>query len=196
MVALVILAVFLSLSFWHTQTATPPNPTKTATTASMAAPQLAPVAVPQVAAPVVAPAPLAPDAKIISDPQADLSTTLPDMVNLLQAGDLVAIYERYLPPDYLAQMPPQVVAQLPQQARNLMAEPQVHERLLAMARVLQTAQIQTPTLNEAGDQAVYQLDPLDTDVKGISTGNKVRQITFIKIGGKWYISVIKEDSIF
>ncbi len=132
----------------------------------------------------------------MNDPQADLNFVLPDIANALQAGDLASLYVRYLPPDYVAQMPPQVLAQLPQQAHNLMADPNARQRMMAVAKLLQALQAQTPVFNAAGDQATYKLDTYTAEIKTLSTNIKLQEVTFVKQNGKWYVSVMKGDSLF
>ncbi len=115
-----------------------------------------------------------------SDPQAELSTAIPDMVNLIQSGQLLTAFKRYIPPSYLAQMPQPVIDQLEQQEQNLLADPKAQQRRLRVVQVLQTMQGQAPELNSDRDRAVYHDESApDPDL---------RQIAFIKVGGKWYLA--------
>jgi len=149
---------------------TPPAPKP----AGIVPPKVAPVT--QVAAPVATPAPVA--AKK-ADSQANLETAIPDLSNLLQSGDLVTAFENYTLPDDLAQIPPERVVEVEDQLRALVTNPQIQPRLQLISQMLDTFKGQTPTYNETGDRATYQLP-------GIGTG--AATFSFQKVGDHWYIS--------
>jgi hypothetical protein len=148
----------------------PPKPV--AKTTQIAAPVLAPVA---------AKASTAPAPAKTSDPQAELNTAFADIINLLQSGDILTAMHRYLPPDFLAKMPPQQLAMMEQQLPAEMARPEAQQGIQMMITVLQSMQTQTPTMNETGDKATYQV----TDPEGRAPNPE--PFSMKKIDGKWYV---------
>lgn len=143
-------------------------------------------AVSAVAAPSVAPVtPKAPlpiaVAKPGQDPQAELNTSLSDMISLVQAGDLLTAFNRYMPPEVAAKMSPEQRDRMQQELSNAAADPQAQMAMQMMVTVLQGMQTQTPTMNDAGDRATYQVyDPSGQDPQS-------RPFAMRKIDGKWYI---------
>lgn len=162
--------------------------------AAMPQPAVAKSVVPTVAAPHVAPVtPKAPPpiavAKPGQDPQAELNTSLSDMISLVQAGDLLTAFNRYMPPDFLAKMSPQVKERLEQQFANAATDPQGQMELQLMTVMLQGMQSETPTMNDAGDRATYQVyDPSGQDPQS-------RPFAMKKIDGKWYIDPDSMDGM-
>lgn len=147
------------------------------------APKLAKAAI---AAPVAPPAvakdaPATTPAKSAGDPQAELNTTLTDMVSLLQSGDMLTAFHRYMPPDFIAKMPPQQLQQIEQGMQQEMSQPEAQQGVQMMVTVLQNMQTMTPAMNETGDKATYQI----MDPSGQST--KPEPFTLKKIDGKWYV---------
>ncbi len=118
---------------------------------------------------------------INGDPQTGLSTAIPDLANLIQTGDLLTAFTRYMPPSYFEQMPQPVKDQLAQQELNLLADPRAQQSRIELVQILQGMQSQTPTMNEAGDRATYPVEPF----KGHPD---LHEITFMRVDGKWYIS--------
>ncbi|HTB63681.1 MAG TPA: sigma-70 family RNA polymerase sigma factor [Opitutales bacterium] len=144
-----------------------------------------------IAAPALPPAPsvavatgttsAATSSATVNDPQAELSTALPDLITLIQNGDLFTAYMRYMPPSYFASMPQNVKDQLAQQEANLLADPNTAPRRQQLVQALQAMQTLVPTMNAAGDTATYDLP--------FPAGNPdVQKISFIKVDGKWYLS--------
>ncbi len=154
--------------------------------AAMPQPAVAKSVVPTVAAPNVAPvtpkaSPPTAVAKPGQDPQAELNTSLSDMISLVQAGDLLTAFNRYLPPDVIAKMLPEQKSRMEQAFANASADPQAQMAMQMMVTVLQGMQAQTPTMNDAGDRATYQVyDPSGQDPQS-------RPFAMKKIDGKWYI---------
>lgn len=152
----------------------------------MPQPAVAKSVVPTVAAPNVAPvtpkaSPPTAVAKPGQDPQAELNTSLSDMISLVQAGDLLTAFNRYLPPDVIAKMLPEQKSRMEQAFANASADPQAQMAMQMMVTVLQGMQAQTPTMNDAGDRATYQVyDPSGQDPQS-------RPFAMKKIDGKWYI---------
>jgi len=179
----------VGVAWWLRLRSTQSNP-PVAAPSSVVLPEKSPdiVTSPAVAAPVVAPVkPVEPPADTpatplsTSDPQENLSTAIPDLLNLIQSGDLLAAYERYMPPSYFAQMPPNIKEQLPQQMRNMQADPNMRKRSELFVQALQLMQSQTPVYNAAGDRATYPI----SDPSGRNTN--LAPFVFQKIDGKWYV---------
>jgi hypothetical protein len=139
-----------------------------------AAPAPAPAAKPAPAAPAAA----APNAEAIKE----LDTTLNDMASMLQAGDMAGLMEKYMPPQEQARMTPEMKAQM-QQA---MQSPQMQQQLQMMAQALQSLQGQTPTFNDAGDTATYQMTPPAGMIPPGVNAPATIPVTFIKVDGRWY----------
>ncbi len=150
---------------------TPPPETKT------------PRVVSPVAAPVQPPAPVeaAPVAAVAekpkADPQAQMSTVIPDIVDLLNSGDVVTAYERYMPPAIIGQMNPDQLARLEQALQS----PNVQPTVQRAAQVFQMLKDQTPAYNDAGDRASYVIP----DPSG--RGAQIPPVIFQNIDGKWYV---------
>jgi hypothetical protein len=112
-----------------------------------------------------------------------LSTALPDIARLLRDGDFDTLMKTYMTPDKLASMSPQDqqrMTMMSQMAQN----PQVKPMFDAMADAIEGLKDQTPTMNDAGDEATYQLSPPE----GMAPPNTPPQpVTFVKINGQWYI---------
>lgn len=109
-----------------------------------------------------------------------MNTTLSDLVGLLQSGDFVTAFERYMPPEMLAQLPPEQKSMIEQQLAAG-PPPGAQQDIQMMVIVLQGMQTQTPTFNEAGDRATYQI----SDPTGRNTDTK--PLSMRKIDGKWYV---------
>jgi len=128
-----------------------------------------------------------------ADPQADLKTALPDIVRLQRTGDLVKLYQTYLQPNRLTpEFMQQLLDSLHRQQDSLaQADPDLQQRLLRIRQQIQEEaaqdvedlESQTPTYNDAGDEATYVYTPR---VLG-EMSTEQEQKKFIKINGKWYL---------
>ncbi len=146
----------------------------------------------KVAAPILGPAspsvttetsPAAPSTPTLTnDPQSDLSTAIPDLINLIQTDQLRTAIRRYMPPSYFEQMPQAVQDQLEQQEQNLLADPNMAKQRQVAVSALQSMLNKAPDLNQAGDHATYHLD---TDPNAPNHPPTV--ISFIKVDGRWYL---------
>ncbi len=159
-----------------------PTPPAEVKAPRVAMPTAAPAPV-EAAAPVAAAEPATQPAPTNGDPQAELSTAIPDIIGLLQAGDMVGLMERYGPPDEIAKMPPEQLAQMKQQMQTEMQNPQMQQMMQSMVQVFTAMKDQTPTYNAAGDRATYQVTPPAGASAPQGMPNK---ISFKKIDGKWY----------
>jgi hypothetical protein len=116
-----------------------------------------------------------------ADPQAELSTSLDDIINLLQSGDLYTAMMRYVPPDKLAQIPDAEKAGMQAEIQSQMSQPQAQMGIQMMVQVLQSMKTMTPAMSETGDKATYQIsDPTGQDTR-------TQPMAFQKIDGKWYV---------
>jgi hypothetical protein len=161
---------------------TPPAPAAVPAPAPIAKPVMAPVA-----APALTPAQSAPAADTgtadSSNAQADLSTAIPDVARLFRAGDFDTLAKTYMPPDKYASMTPQQKAQVAMMAQ-MAQNPQAAPMFAAMADSIESLKDQTPTYNDAKDEATYMLAP----PAGLApAGTPPQPVTFVKIDGKWYM---------
>lgn len=142
----------------------------------------APPAVPPAGVPDVAPAPDAgraeplpaavdPTPALVSDPQADLSTAVPDLIRLAQAGNFAAVYQMYVPPDVLARMSPDELAMRIQRMQTASQTPAGQMQMQAMLAT-------PPTYDDTGMHATIALPA------GSPSGD---HITFVKVNGRWYV---------
>jgi hypothetical protein len=109
------------------------------------------------------------------DPQADLSTALPDYIRLLQSGDYATLVQNYEPPDHdLTDHVRMMMVQLWQ------AEMQTPEGLQSLAKEiadLQFIQGSTPIISDDGARATYTLP----------VGSVGKFVIFVKVNGRWYM---------
>jgi hypothetical protein len=125
---------------------------------------------------------------IDADPQADLKTAIPDIARLIRAGDLIAFYEKYTPPDkFDPQQIQRIQAQQRQNASNAPHNLQMQNFLQAIkdgaAQAYDAIEFQTPTYNDAGNEATYLFTLPTLDGK---PGKQISRI-FVKIDDKWYL---------
>jgi hypothetical protein len=187
--------VFLGLAggfaYWLLSPA-PTTPVQAAAATTPAAPVAAPTPPPEAKAPRVvmpAAAPVAPPAPVNptpaptvaekpkADPQAQMTTVIPDIVDMLQSGDVFAAYQRYMPPAVLAQMTPEQLSQIEQS----MQTPNMQRRIQTATQVFLFLKDQAPAYNDAGDRASYVIpDPT-------GRGAQIPPVVFQNIDGKWYV---------
>jgi hypothetical protein len=109
------------------------------------------------------------------DPQADLSTALPDYIRLLQSGDYATLIQNYEPPDHdLTDHVRMMMVQLWQ------AEMQTPEGLQSLAKEiadLQFIQNSPPVISDNGARATYTLP----------VGSVGKFVIFVKVNGRWYM---------
>ena len=141
------------------------------------APMLRPAPTPVVAA--VEPVTAAPAA---FDSQAELGTTVTDMIRLLQNQDFMTLFETYAPPDEVAQMPPEAKAQM----AAIMQGPQIQQQMQLMIAALQSIQGTTPVYNAAGDTATYT-PTVDLTGNMSNKSGTPRPMTFVKVNDRWYL---------
>ncbi len=178
---------------WFLKPATPEAP-KAAAVAKPAAPKPDAPKPPssQVVAPVVKPAdkpankPADPAKPTDSDPQKELVSSLNDITDLLNAGDVYGAMMRYLPPDMITQMtdhlPESERGNMQQMIQQEMSQPEAQQGIQMMVQVVDSMKTMTPEVNAAGDKATYQIsDPTGQDPKSVP-------FSFQKIDGKWYVS--------
>ncbi len=110
-----------------------------------------------------------------------MGTSIDDIIGLLQAGDLYTAMMRYFPPDKLAEISPADMAGMQQNLQQMMAQPEAQMGIQMMVQVLQNMKTMTPTMNDAGDKATYDVsDPTGQDTR-------TQPFSFEKIEGKWYV---------
>ncbi len=145
-------------------------------------------------APVAATAPsatLSPDPNVVPDPQADLKTAIADIARLIRAGDGVALYQTYTPPDKIDSQGLQgaEAEQVYRASRPISELQQIDE---PVAEAFDALEDQTPTFNAAGDEATYVMT---WPVEQFSDGHVVlypataAPLIMVKINGKWYFEV-------
>jgi hypothetical protein len=117
-----------------------------------------------------------------------LSFCIDDITTMLQSGNITGLIDNYAPPSILAQMPPEAKAQMEQ----YMSDPRAQQQIQMMAQVFQGLKTVTPTMNDTGDKATYQVTPppgMFDNVKLGPNGSIPASIpvTFVKQEGRWYI---------
>jgi hypothetical protein len=106
------------------------------------------------------------------DPQADLSTAIPDFIRLFQSGDLVSLALNYMPPD--AAPSEEARAAMAQQFQQMTQSPQFQQRMQQEVIKMQLIENLTPTYDATGNQATYT-PPDGSD-----------PVVMIKVNGRWY----------
>ena len=137
------------------------------------------------ALPVATTPPAAPSSQdAVADPQTDLKTAILDLARLKRIGDAIKVYQTYTRPDKLdPQRIPEIEEYLKRLARNPELQLIVQNQNNAFARALEDLEFQTPTYNDAGDEATYWVTPpLDN---GVSSDQF--PAVFVRIDGKWYV---------
>lgn len=123
----------------------------------------------------------APAAPAASGPRAELNATMDDIIGVLQTGDAVAAFERFLSPEFLGKLPPEGKAEFEQQILAQLATPRGQQGMQQMMDVLKIMKTQTPQLNATSDRATYPID----DPSGVHSFPP--QISFQKVNGTWYV---------
>ncbi len=194
-------AAVVAIGLWlFYQSAMPPPVTsmgpaatarKSPQTSALAAPVSPPAAKPgapsvAVSPDAVAPAPH-PDSA--ADPQAELITAFADIARMYRANDLLQFWQTYTAPEQWAKDGNEQTQRILQVQANTAANPGILGVLQKMDEVFaqgyDALASQTPTYNDAGDEATYTLI-LDFGVGRKST----EPWTFIKINGKWYLKPV------
>ncbi|MEI6861641.1 MAG: hypothetical protein WCL04_05250 [Verrucomicrobiota bacterium] len=115
------------------------------------------------------------------DPQAELSTAIPDMLRILGRGDFFALLQTYAPPGELARIPEEERTAM---LRAIQAgDPGIQQQMRSMIAALQSIQNATPTLDATGERATYT--PA-VNLNPNAVGNP-RDLTFVKVKGRWYL---------
>ncbi len=183
------LIVAVAFNWSHAPTAPTPVRSTPTTPAGVLAPAVAQPVVSAPTLPPVAPpaaksaASAAPTA--VSSPQAELNSSMDEIIAVLQTGDAVTAFERFLSPEFLANLTPEMKATFEQQIQAQLATPKGQAGMQQMIEVLQGMKTQAPELNGASDRATYPIP----DPSGIHSFPP--QIDFQKIDGKWYVAFPK-----
>ncbi len=213
---LIIVAIVSGAAGWflHTPPAPENAPANTAsstvkpdTTSSAPATAMAVSSKAQVAAPAAAPAAtheavsatsVASAAVSVSTPAAaapatpgttppELTNVINEMTALAQSGDLVSVYENYMPPQKMAALTPEQKTFIEDQIRQQVQGPNGQSVLQTQQKMLQALSTVTPTMNEAGDHATFQV-PTPAGIAPAGTNlPSTLPVNFVKIEGKWYI---------
>ncbi len=163
---------------------------ETAALSKVEAPGLAPPVAPRATKAGAATAPrVAADDTDKQATAAELSAVVDDMVDLVQAGDVVAFFDKYTPPEELAQMTPEAKAQMVQNAQQWMTDSATEPFARALLLGWQSLQNQAPVLNAARDEASYQmkLPAIIDPSRGLDIPAMTRPMVFEKIDGHWYV---------
>jgi hypothetical protein len=192
-IILIIVLLFAGAIWWWQSPGPAPEKVATAPVASATpnttvAPKPIPAAL-QVAAPTVAPAatpapkpaeptptPAEPEAG--TEDQKEINTMLSSAVDQIQNGNLVDMFENFVPPDQLAEMKRNGITALEEALQNKQGQPEIQ----IWIQVLQAMKEETPTYNDAGDQATYAIS--DPTGRGIT----LRPIVLHKVNGQWYFT--------
>jgi len=121
-----------------------------------------------------------------ADPQAELKTAFADIACLYRANDLLLFWQTYTTPEQWAKTGTVMTQRILQVQANTAENPGMQAELQKMSEVFaqgyDALTSQTPTFNDAGDEATYSL-VLDFGGGRVST----EPWTFVKINGKWYL---------
>ncbi len=129
-----------------------------------------------------------------ADPQASWKTALPDIARMLRDNDVMALVRTYMPPDHLtpetlqgAQKMNDTIQQEIAGYRMATNEPPAMVELFTHpldgeAAILERMAEETPTLNDAGDEATFAV-PEDK-------AKEMKPLTMIKVAGRWYLKEI------
>jgi hypothetical protein len=156
----------------------------------------APVAPPAQAVPtlVAAPAKAAEPEVASTDPQASWKTALPDIARMLRDNDIKAIMMAYAKPEnrsaQLLQMGQKMNDRMQAEIADWRSQPNVSPEMLdrfthpleGEAAILEKMAEETPTMNDAGDEATFAV-PEDK-------AKDMKPVTLVKIDGKWYLKEI------
>ncbi len=164
----------------------------------------------QVAAPVAAPAPVvasarastpamppaaqpatpanaAPAAASSGTTPPELASVITELSTLAASGDLVALYENYMPPQKVAAFTPEQKAFIEDQIRKQTEGPNGAKVIQGQVAIIQSLSTVTPTMNAAGDHATFQVPtPKDIAPAGANLPPTI-PINFVKIDGRWYL---------
>ncbi len=116
-------------------------------------------------------------------PRSELATTIPELVRLIAGQDFETLMQDFMPPDELKEVlmadgqPGQPIA-LGDLAERMRQNPRFMQQMAGAAQFLTYLQTQTPTFDATGQSASY---PMPNPVNGQSS------ITFVKVGGYWYV---------
>lgn len=199
-IVLVIVALFAGAVWWWQSPGSVPEkiasaPSSSTVSTVSAAPETTPAETKggthAIALPAVAPAPkpaestptpAEPDAA--TEDQKKINTMLASAIDQIQNGNLVDVFETFQSPDSLAQMKPDTKIALEEPLRDREATPgiQATPEIQIWIQVLQAMKDQTPTYNDAGDQATYAIS--DPTGRGIV----MRPLVLHKVNGQWYFT--------
>ncbi len=172
------LAAALAWWFWPSaaQNVAAPKPVHHVAEASAEASPL-----PETAPPPVADSlPTAPALSAGADPQADLSTTIPELIREIQSGDMATMMQNFMPPDEFAKLSDEQKATMAQQMQQAMAQnPQMQQRMQSVLQALESIRGATPVLDATGEKATFTPMALPGNPPTMS---------FVKVNGRWYLS--------
>jgi len=132
------------------------------------------------AEPLPAPAADAPVPPPMFDPQAELSTTIPAMIQALNSGeDIWEFGARFS----LGRLPPQVTAALTMFKQDPAYQAAMRQQMESMVVALQSIQNVTPVYDATGDQATYTLS-VPLNIGGAVNKNT---LSFVKLNGQWFL---------
>jgi hypothetical protein len=116
-------------------------------------------------------------------PRAELATTIPELVRLIDAQDFETLMQDFMPPDELNALlasvgTPGQPMPLGVLAERMRQNPRVMQQMAAAAQFLNYVQTQTPIFDATGNIASY---PMGKVINGQNS------LTFVKVGGYWYV---------
>ena len=173
-VALIVGVAGLAAAWWwQSNRAAKPSdravPVATKTTPAEVADAPAEAPIP---APPPAPRPARPPA-LVTDARAELSTAIPDMIQVLGNQGAVGFMKSLMTPEELAAMPPNAMDQIA-------SDPEMAKKTQNLMTLLQTIQTFSPTMDATGERATYTLTP---QLAALADGET--SITFVKRNGRW-----------
>jgi len=149
-----------------------------------------PVAPPATPAAVAAAAPKPANgttAAPVADPQAEIDTSVDDIIRLLRASEILAFYEKYTAPENKAKWAPGQQAEYAREDAMVKANPSAGGQTESMISGFESMKGQTPQMNAAGDEATFQFTMQPPP--GMDVPPRVTPMTMVKVNGKWYLKM-------
>ncbi len=155
--------------------------------AAVALPVAPPVAPPAAVA-VAAPSPAAGTTTApVADPQAEIDTSVDDIIRLLRSSEILEMYEKYTAPEDKAKWAPGQQAEYAREDAMVKANPSGGGQMESMISGFESIKGQTPQMNAAGDEAtfVFTMQP----PPGMGVPPRVTPMVMVKVNGKWYLKM-------
>jgi len=200
-ILIILLVAIIGIGIWWFARPTMAVPEKIVETLKSAKADVQPVMSPTITLSIVSPvapitpkpdgAPVAAKQLIATPPPdpntasiAELKTAFADMGRLIRDGDMVQFYETYRLPGEFSPEDKQKEQEI-QDRNKIVQDPQNKIIQEEFAEAMEALAEQTPTFNDAGDEATYLYTA--PTLPGQQVPDTLHPVTFVKNNGKWYI---------